>query len=88
MSATFIRFVRSGEPSPVGKSQPGVAGSGLAPSMMSRNAVAPAELAATLYSVSFARPSGPPLWAALTRAHMPVQSGEERLVPPSEKCSL
>jgi len=41
-----MRFVRAGEPRPVGKSHPGVAGSGFAPSTMSWNAVAPAALPA------------------------------------------
>src|SRR4051812_40065172 len=48
LSAASIRADRLGEPQPVGKSQPGVAGSGLAPSVMSWKAVAPAGLWAIL----------------------------------------
>ena len=33
--ASAMRFLRSGEPQPVGKSQPGVAGSGLLPTVTS-----------------------------------------------------
>ena len=75
-------------PSPVGKSHPGVAGSGFAPSVTSKNAFGVVE--ATWYRTAFAFPSGVgwcfAFWcAASTRAHMPAHSGEARLVPPSAK---
>ena len=85
-----MMFTRFGVPRPVGKSQPGVAGSGFAPSVTSKNAFGVVE--ATWYRTSFAFPSGTALCcafacAAFTRAHIPAHNGDERLVPPSAKWS-
>ncbi len=92
LSAALMMFARFGVPRPVGKSQPGVAGSGFAPSVTSKNAFEPAELEAIPYRTGFAAPSGVgwcfAFWcAAFTRAHIPAHNGDERLVPPSAKWS-